>query len=29
MAAAREAMKGTPRPPIPGPTRAQLLELVG
>jgi len=29
MADAAEAMKGTPRPPIPGPTRAQLLELVG
>ena len=29
MADAAEAMKGTPRTPIPGPTRAQLLELVG
>jgi 2-polyprenyl-6-methoxyphenol hydroxylase-like FAD-dependent oxidoreductase len=28
MAAAREAMKGKPRPPIPGPTREQLLQLV-
>jgi hypothetical protein len=28
MAAAREAMKGKPRPPIPGPTREQLLKLV-
>jgi hypothetical protein len=27
--AAREAMKGTPRPPTPGPTRNQLLEIVG
>jgi 2-polyprenyl-6-methoxyphenol hydroxylase-like FAD-dependent oxidoreductase len=29
MAAAREAMKGQPRPPLPGPTREQLLQLVG
>jgi hypothetical protein len=29
IAAAREAMKGAPRPPIPGPNRAQLLQLVG
>lgn len=28
MAAGREAMKGKPRPPIPGPTREQLLQLV-
>ena len=28
MAAAREAMKGKPRPPLPGPTREQLLQLV-
>jgi hypothetical protein len=27
IAAARDVMKGTPRPPIPGPNRAQLLEL--
>ncbi|HEV8393539.1 MAG TPA: FAD-dependent oxidoreductase [Vicinamibacterales bacterium] len=27
MAAAREALKGTPRPPTPGPTRSQLLEI--
>ena len=27
MAAAREALKGTPRPPIPGPTRSQLLQI--
>ena len=29
IAAAREAMKAAPRPPIPGPNRAQLLQLVG
>jgi 2-polyprenyl-6-methoxyphenol hydroxylase-like FAD-dependent oxidoreductase len=29
IAAAREAMKVTPRPPIPGPDRTQLLQLVG
>ena len=29
IAAAREALKDTPRPPIPGPNRAQLLQLVG
>jgi 2-polyprenyl-6-methoxyphenol hydroxylase-like FAD-dependent oxidoreductase len=29
IAAAREALKGAPRPPIPGPNRAQLLQLVG
>jgi 2-polyprenyl-6-methoxyphenol hydroxylase-like FAD-dependent oxidoreductase len=29
IAAAREAMKGLPRPPMPGPTRDQLLQLVG
>jgi 2-polyprenyl-6-methoxyphenol hydroxylase-like FAD-dependent oxidoreductase len=28
MAAAREALKDKPRPPIPGPTREQLLQLV-
>ncbi len=28
MAAAREALKGQPRPPLPGPTREQLLQLV-
>jgi len=28
MAAAREAMKGIPRGPVPGPTREQLLQLV-
>jgi len=28
IAAAREATKGRPRPPIPGPNRTQLLELV-
>jgi 2-polyprenyl-6-methoxyphenol hydroxylase-like FAD-dependent oxidoreductase len=28
MAAAREAMKGKPRPPLPGPNREQLLQLV-
>jgi len=28
MAAAREALKDTPRPPIPGPSREQLLQLV-
>ena len=27
MAAAREAMQGRPRPPVPGPTRDQLLQL--
>jgi len=27
MAAAREALKDKPRPPIPGPTRSQLLEI--
>jgi hypothetical protein len=29
IAAAREAMKGLPRPPMPGPSRAQLLQIVG
>ena len=29
IAAAREAMTGTPRPPIPGPNRTQLLQLAG
>jgi 2-polyprenyl-6-methoxyphenol hydroxylase-like FAD-dependent oxidoreductase len=29
IAAAREAMRGAPRPPIPGPTRTQLLQIVG
>jgi 2-polyprenyl-6-methoxyphenol hydroxylase-like FAD-dependent oxidoreductase len=29
MAAAREKMKGVPRPPLPGPTREQLLQMVG
>ena len=29
IAAAREAMKGVPRPPMPGPNRSQLLEIVG
>ncbi len=29
MATAREAMKGKPRPPVPGPSREQLLQLVG
>jgi hypothetical protein len=28
MATAREAMKGMPRPPVPGPSREQLLQLV-
>ena len=27
MAAAREALKDRPRPPIPGPTRSQLLQI--
>jgi hypothetical protein len=27
MAAAREAIKGRPTPPVPGPTRGQLLQL--
>jgi 2-polyprenyl-6-methoxyphenol hydroxylase-like FAD-dependent oxidoreductase len=29
IAAAREAMKGVPRPPMPGPSRTQLLQIVG
>ncbi|HEY1309151.1 MAG TPA: NAD(P)-binding protein [Vicinamibacterales bacterium] len=29
IAAAREKLKGAPRPPLPGPTREQLLQLVG
>jgi len=29
MTAAREKMKGVPRPQVPGPTREQLLQLVG
>jgi hypothetical protein len=29
MAAASDAMKGRPRPPVPGPSREQLLQLVG
>jgi 2-polyprenyl-6-methoxyphenol hydroxylase-like FAD-dependent oxidoreductase len=29
IAAARETLKGTPRQPIPGPNRTQLLQLVG
>ena len=29
MAAARDAMKGAPRGPVPGPTREQLLQLIG
>jgi len=29
IAAARKAMKGLPRPPMPGPNRDQLLQLVG
>jgi hypothetical protein len=29
MATARERMKGAPRPPVPGPTREQWLQLVG
>ena len=29
MAVAREALKGKPRPPIPGPNRTQLLQFVG
>ena len=28
MAAAREVMQGRPRPPLPGPNREQLLQLV-
>jgi len=27
LAAAREALKDTPRPPIPGPTRSQLIQI--
>ena len=27
LAAAREALKDAPRPPIPGPTRSQLLQI--
>jgi hypothetical protein len=27
MAAAREALKDRPRPPIPGPTRSKLLQI--
>jgi hypothetical protein len=29
MAAVREATQGKPRPPVPGPSRAQLLQLLG
>jgi 2-polyprenyl-6-methoxyphenol hydroxylase-like FAD-dependent oxidoreductase len=29
IATAREAMTGTPRPPVPGPSREQLLQLAG